>query len=188
MIDRGKQNLIGINISAVDYGRAVAKILDCAQNGRPCSTTALAVHGLVTGARDLRHRFRLNEFDLRRAGRPKPGLDGHSNALHGVGPPDQSLTGLKLTFLRCQRSLWATARHSGSYLWEATPEVIHQPGVLGLAAGLPVWYQDLVRAHPNFVRSLMMKEQPSFAGSRTPARVCYSRGWDAPARKCSPGR
>jgi len=64
MIDRGKRNLLGINITAVDYDRAVAKIVDCAHRGISCSTTALAVHGLVTGARDPAHRFRLNHFDL----------------------------------------------------------------------------------------------------------------------------
>ncbi len=64
MIDKGKRNLIGINIDAVDYDRAVAKIVDCAHRQICCSTTALAVHGLVTGARDPAHRFRLNHFDL----------------------------------------------------------------------------------------------------------------------------
>jgi hypothetical protein len=43
MIDRGRRNLLGIAISAVDYEYAVAKIIEDAQAGRRCATTALAV-------------------------------------------------------------------------------------------------------------------------------------------------
>ena len=43
MIDRGKRNLLGVGISAVDYEYAVAKILDAAKRGCRCATTALAV-------------------------------------------------------------------------------------------------------------------------------------------------
>ena len=64
MIDLGKRNLLGIGISAVDYEYAVAKVIDAARDGRRCATTALAVHGLITGARDRMHRYRLNTFDL----------------------------------------------------------------------------------------------------------------------------
>jgi N-acetylglucosaminyldiphosphoundecaprenol N-acetyl-beta-D-mannosaminyltransferase len=64
MIDLGKRNLLGVAISAVDYEYAVAKVIDAAQNGRRCTTTALAVHGVITGARDRAHRYRLNTFDL----------------------------------------------------------------------------------------------------------------------------
>jgi N-acetylglucosaminyldiphosphoundecaprenol N-acetyl-beta-D-mannosaminyltransferase len=42
----------------------VAKVIDAARNGRRCATTALAVHGVITGARDRAHRYRLNTFDL----------------------------------------------------------------------------------------------------------------------------
>jgi N-acetylglucosaminyldiphosphoundecaprenol N-acetyl-beta-D-mannosaminyltransferase len=64
MIDLGKRNLLGIGISAVDYEYAVAKVIVAARGGRRCTTTALAVHGLITGARDRNHRYRLNTFDL----------------------------------------------------------------------------------------------------------------------------
>ena len=64
MIDRGKRNLLGVGISAVDYEYAVAKIMDAAKKGRRCATTALAVHGVITGALDSAHRYRLNTFDL----------------------------------------------------------------------------------------------------------------------------
>jgi N-acetylglucosaminyldiphosphoundecaprenol N-acetyl-beta-D-mannosaminyltransferase len=64
MIDLGKRNLLGVAISAVDYEYAVAKVIDAARHDRRCATTALAVHGVITGARDRAHRYRLNTFDL----------------------------------------------------------------------------------------------------------------------------
>src|ERR1700722_2615119 len=64
MIDRGKRNLLGVGISAVDYEYAVSKIMDAARKGRRCATPALAAHGFITGAMDSAHRYRLNTFDL----------------------------------------------------------------------------------------------------------------------------
>ena len=64
MIDRGKRNLLGVAISAVDYEYAVAKIIEDAEKGCRCATTALAVHGVITAATDRGHRYRLNSFDL----------------------------------------------------------------------------------------------------------------------------
>lgn len=64
MIDLGKRNLLGVAISAVDYEYAVAKIIGDARSGRRCAMTALAVHGVITGALDRAHRYRLNTFDL----------------------------------------------------------------------------------------------------------------------------
>ena len=64
MIDRGKRNLLGVAISAVDYEYAVTRIIDAARGGRRYATTALAVHGVITGALDRAHRYRLNTFDL----------------------------------------------------------------------------------------------------------------------------
>ena len=64
MIDRGRRNLLGIAISAIDYEYAVDKIIEDAKAGRRCATTALAVHGVITGALDRAHRYRLNTFDL----------------------------------------------------------------------------------------------------------------------------
>ena len=99
MIDYGKRNVIGINISAVDYAQAVARIVDCARRGRCCSTTALAVHGLVTGATDPAHHFRLNHFDLVLPdGQP---VRWALNLLYGLKLPDR-VYGPKLTLLLCQ--------------------------------------------------------------------------------------
>ncbi len=64
MIDRGKQNLLGVLVDAVDYEAAVERIIGAARERKPCSVSALAVHGLMTGVQDSVHRHRLNHLDL----------------------------------------------------------------------------------------------------------------------------
>jgi N-acetylglucosaminyldiphosphoundecaprenol N-acetyl-beta-D-mannosaminyltransferase len=64
MIDHGKLNVLGVQISAVDYAAAVERILAAARQEKPLSVSALAVHGVMTGVLDQSHRFRLNHFDL----------------------------------------------------------------------------------------------------------------------------
>ena len=64
MIDRGKRNILGVRIDAVDYEAAVDRIVTAARDGRPLAVSALAVHGLMTGVLDETHRYRLNCFDL----------------------------------------------------------------------------------------------------------------------------
>lgn len=51
-------------VDAVDYEAATARIVDAAMARRSCTTTALAVHGLMTGVGDPEFRYRLNRFDL----------------------------------------------------------------------------------------------------------------------------
>lgn len=64
MIDRGKHNLLGVLIDAVDYEGAIDRIYAAARDGRPFAVSALAVHGIMTGYTDAEHRARLNMFDL----------------------------------------------------------------------------------------------------------------------------
>ena len=64
MIDQGKQNVLGVQVSAVDYDSAVEKVMGAAREGRPLAVTALAVHGVMTGVQDKAHGARLNSFDL----------------------------------------------------------------------------------------------------------------------------
>ena len=64
MIDRGKFNVLGINISAVDYESAVDKIVTAARERKPLGVSALAVHGVMTGVMDNEHRHRLNGLEL----------------------------------------------------------------------------------------------------------------------------
>ena len=64
MIDKGKKNVLGIFVNAVNYEAAVSKILAAASAGKPMSVSALAVHGVMTGVLDSTHRYRLNHMDL----------------------------------------------------------------------------------------------------------------------------
>ena len=64
MIDKGKKNVLGILVNAVNYEAAVSKILAAASAGEPMSVSALAVHGVMTGVLDSTHRYRLNHIDL----------------------------------------------------------------------------------------------------------------------------
>jgi N-acetylglucosaminyldiphosphoundecaprenol N-acetyl-beta-D-mannosaminyltransferase len=64
MISRGKRDILGVRVDVVDYESAVDQIAGAARAGRSFAATALAVHGVMTGALDPEHRFRLNEFDL----------------------------------------------------------------------------------------------------------------------------
>lgn len=64
MIDHGKHNVLGVLVDAVDYERAVDRIASAARERQPLGVTALAVHGVMTGATDDEHRHRLNQFGL----------------------------------------------------------------------------------------------------------------------------
>jgi exopolysaccharide biosynthesis WecB/TagA/CpsF family protein len=64
VIDRGKKDVLGIEVDAVDYECAVDRIIAAAHEGRPYAVSALAVHGVMTGVDDPEHRTRLNRFDM----------------------------------------------------------------------------------------------------------------------------
>lgn len=64
VINRGKHNVLGVLVDAVDYDYAVSRVIDAAEQRRPLALTALAVHGVMTGVDDPAHEARLNSFDL----------------------------------------------------------------------------------------------------------------------------
>jgi exopolysaccharide biosynthesis WecB/TagA/CpsF family protein len=64
MIDRGKRNVLGVLVNAIDYEATVQQVIQAAQDGRALAVSALAVHGVMTGALDARQRYRLNQLDL----------------------------------------------------------------------------------------------------------------------------
>jgi N-acetylglucosaminyldiphosphoundecaprenol N-acetyl-beta-D-mannosaminyltransferase len=64
MTDQGKKNLLGIWIDAVDYEAAVTRIIATAHSRQSLTVSALAVHGVMSGALDKVHRYRLNHLDL----------------------------------------------------------------------------------------------------------------------------
>ena len=64
MLDLGKHKVADIEISAVDYEAASARILEAADRQTALSVSALAVHGVMTGVLDKEHAQRLNALDL----------------------------------------------------------------------------------------------------------------------------
>ena len=83
MIDEGKKSVLGVQVSVTDYESAVERTLAAAKGRLPFAVTALPVHGIMTGALDPAHRYRLNSFDiLTPDGQP---VRWALNLLHGVG-------------------------------------------------------------------------------------------------------
>ena len=64
MVDKGKVPILGVNVDVIDYDGAVERIAKAARNRQHFIVTAQPVHGIMTGARDPEHRYRLNAFDL----------------------------------------------------------------------------------------------------------------------------
>jgi N-acetylglucosaminyldiphosphoundecaprenol N-acetyl-beta-D-mannosaminyltransferase len=87
MINKGKGNVLGVLVDAVDYEAATDMILAAARERRPFAVTALAVHGVMTGVQDRAHNARLNSFDLVTPdGQP---VRGALNLLHHAGLADR---------------------------------------------------------------------------------------------------
>ncbi len=51
-------------MSVIDYDSAVEQIVAAAKNRKRFTVTSQPVHGIMIGARDSEHRYRLNHFDL----------------------------------------------------------------------------------------------------------------------------
>lgn len=64
MVNRGKKSILGIEIDVCDYKECVNQVIHCAKKGVPLSVSALAVHGVMTGVKDLEHQSRLNRFSI----------------------------------------------------------------------------------------------------------------------------
>lgn len=118
MIDRGKHNLLGVNINAVDYEAAVAKIIQSAHERRTLAVSALAVHGVMTGVLDPVHGYRLNHLDLVVCdGQP---VRWALNWLYDAQLPDR-VYGPTLTLKVCER---AASEHLPLYLYGSKPAVL----------------------------------------------------------------
>ncbi|MGB6044266.1 MAG: WecB/TagA/CpsF family glycosyltransferase [Pirellulales bacterium] len=64
MTGNERRNLLGIQVSCVDYDKTLARVMEAAQARHPLAVSALAVHGVMTGVLDLEHRYRLNALDM----------------------------------------------------------------------------------------------------------------------------
>jgi N-acetylglucosaminyldiphosphoundecaprenol N-acetyl-beta-D-mannosaminyltransferase len=59
-----KRSLLGVTVDAVTPGEATDRVILAAMACEPLAVSALAVHGVMTGALDPEHRGRLNALDL----------------------------------------------------------------------------------------------------------------------------
>ena len=120
MIDHGKVSVLGVRVDAVDDEAAVARIIDAAQNRRPYSVSALAVHGVMTGVDDAEHMARLDRFDLVTPdGQP---VRWAMNWLHDTALPDR-VYGPRLTLETCRA---AAAAGLPVFFYGSTQETLDQ--------------------------------------------------------------
>ena len=118
MLDYGKQNILGVGVNAVDYDGALEKIIGAAKEKRAFGVSALAVHGVMTGATDAVHRHRLNELELVVPdGQP---VRWAMKWLYGVDLPDR-VYGPNLTLKTCER---AARENLSIYLYGSQREVL----------------------------------------------------------------
>jgi exopolysaccharide biosynthesis WecB/TagA/CpsF family protein len=101
MLDLGKHNILGVLVNAIDYDYATAQIIAAAHQKQPYLVSALAVHGIMTGAHDHVQRYRLNQFDLITPdGQP---VRWALRWLHGIALPDR-VYGPTLTLKVCEQA------------------------------------------------------------------------------------
>jgi N-acetylglucosaminyldiphosphoundecaprenol N-acetyl-beta-D-mannosaminyltransferase len=118
MIDKGKKNVLGILVNAVNYEAAVSKIIAAAHARKPMSVSALAVHGIMTGVLDSTHRYRINHIDLVLPdGQP---VRWALNFLHSTELPDR-VCGPNIMLEICER---AAAEGLPIYLYGSQTSVL----------------------------------------------------------------
>jgi exopolysaccharide biosynthesis WecB/TagA/CpsF family protein len=155
MIDRGRKNILGAWVDAVDYDAAVAKVLAAAQERQGFAVAALAVHGLMTSVLDPTQRHRLNHFDLVVPdGQP---VRWSLNWLYGAQLTDR-VYGPTLMLKICER-----AGQGGLpiYLYGSRPPVIE-----ALAHALLTRFPGLTiaGAQPSRFRQISAEEKRAIAG------------------------
>ncbi len=118
MIDLGKKDILGVYVDAVDYETVVARVITAAKAHQSMMVTALAVHGVMTGALDIIQRYRLNQMNLVTPdGQP---VRWALSWLHGVNLPDR-VYGPTLMLKICQQAAFDDLP---IFLFGSKPEVI----------------------------------------------------------------
>jgi len=122
MHNAGKRNVVGILIDVVDYEGAEEAIIRAALERKTMSVSALAVHGLMTGALDREQKFRLNQFSLLVPdGQP---VRWALNWLHRA-PLRERVYGPNLMLRVCAR---AAREGLPVYFYGSTPEILRSLG------------------------------------------------------------
>jgi exopolysaccharide biosynthesis WecB/TagA/CpsF family protein len=153
-IDRGKYLILGVGVHALDYDAAVEQIIQAAQQHEPLAASALAVHGVMTGAQDRVQRYRLNRLDLVLPdGQP---VRWALNWLHRTRLPER-VYGPTLMLKLCER---AAVDDLPIYLYGSRLETLES-----LAANLRAKYPGLVIAgrQPSYFRQVSPDEKQQIA-------------------------
>jgi exopolysaccharide biosynthesis WecB/TagA/CpsF family protein len=120
MIDRGRHNVLGVGIDAVDYECAVSKIITAAIGQQKYAVSALAVHGVMTTVSSDEHRHRLNTFEsVVPDGQP---VRWALNLLYKTGLQDR-VYGPTLTLKVCEA---AARQEVPIYLYGSRPDVLER--------------------------------------------------------------
>jgi exopolysaccharide biosynthesis WecB/TagA/CpsF family protein len=154
MIDRGRHQILGVGIDAVDYEAAVERIVAAARERRPLGVSALAVHGVMTGVLDRAHRRRLNELELVVPdGQP---VRWALNLLHRARLPDR-VYGPNLMLRVCER---AAAEGLPIFLFGGTEELLAALSrrLLERTPGL-----SIAGARPSLFRRMSAEEEAALA-------------------------
>jgi N-acetylglucosaminyldiphosphoundecaprenol N-acetyl-beta-D-mannosaminyltransferase len=116
--DRGKRNVLGVLVDAVDRDAAIERVVAAAIERRPYAVSALAVHGVMEGVHDPGHAYRLNRLDLVTPdGQP---VRWALNILHGTALRER-VYGPDLMRGLCDR---ATTQGIGVYLYGGRPDTV----------------------------------------------------------------
>jgi exopolysaccharide biosynthesis WecB/TagA/CpsF family protein len=148
-VDAPRYDLLGVRIAAVDYDHVVEAVVAAALERRAFAVTALAVHGVTSGARDAVHRYRLNALDLAVPdGQP---VRWAARWLYGIRLRDR-VYGPTLMLRICQR---AASEHLPVFLFGGTADQ-----VAALAANLQRRFPSLriAGAEPSQFRRLAPEE------------------------------
>ena len=154
MLLLGKRNILGVQVSAIDYEAAVETIMAAAEKRERLTVSALAVHGVMTGVLDPAHQLRLNHLDLVVPdGQP---VRWALKLLHGVRLPDR-VYGPTLTLKVCEA---AAARDQSVFFYGSRPPVI-EALVRNLQARVPGL--RIAGTEPSRFRCLSEREQDDLA-------------------------
>ncbi len=113
-----KFDLLGVQVSCVDYNEAIRCMIEAAKESRPSVISCHAVHAIVTASCDEKLRQKVNRFSMITPdGQPvRWGL----NLLHKTGLADR-VYGPELTLRVCHA---AAAEGISIYLYGGTPEIL----------------------------------------------------------------
>ena len=148
-----KHSIFGVTVSATDYEEAGRAVMAAARRREGGVVTHLAVHALVTAARDASYRSKVNTFEVVAPdGQP---VRWALNRFEGAGLTDR-VYGPEFMLRMCRRAADAGV---GVYLYGSTPQVVN-----ALAAQLQERFPALrvVGCEPSLFRPLTAEEDGAF--------------------------